>query len=128
MVNFNVIKSLVASVWKPKKGIDIKDIGNGRIIFQFNHSIDLRRVLDGCPWSFGRFHLIVHHLCLVEIPHSVPHNKIAFWVQIFNLPVGCFSEVVGERLGTSSDTFFNMMSLTREQRGKTTCVLWSTSM
>ncbi|KAL8533864.1 hypothetical protein ACS0TY_010046 [Phlomoides rotata] len=91
--------SRIASVWMPKKGIDIKDIENERIMFQSNHIIDLRRVLDGSPWSFGRFSLIVRHLCLGEFPHSVPLNKLAFWVQVFNLPIGCFSEVVGERMG-----------------------------
>ncbi|KAL8519656.1 hypothetical protein ACS0TY_010553 [Phlomoides rotata] len=57
--NFNLMRSRIASTWKPKKGIDIKDIGDGRFLFQFSHAIDLRRVLDGCPWSFGRFPLIV---------------------------------------------------------------------
>ncbi|KAL8499912.1 hypothetical protein ACS0TY_019793 [Phlomoides rotata] len=96
--NFNIIKSHIAGIWKPKKGIDIKDIGNGRILFQFFHVIDLRRVLDGCPWSFGGFPLIVHQLTVGEIPHYVPLNKLMFWVQVFNLPVGCFTEAVGERL------------------------------
>ncbi|KAL8546024.1 hypothetical protein ACS0TY_005945 [Phlomoides rotata] len=93
--NFNLMRSRIASTWKPKKGIDIKDIGNGRFLFQFSHAIDLKRVLDGYPWSFGRFPLIVHQLALGEIPHSVLLNKLIFWVQVFNLPVGCFSETVG---------------------------------
>ncbi|KAL8470411.1 hypothetical protein ACS0TY_033042 [Phlomoides rotata] len=97
--NFNIIKSRIAGIWKPKKGIVIKDIWNGRILFQFYHVIDLRRVLDGCPWFFGGFPLIVHQLTRGEIPHSVPLNKLMFWVQVFNPSVGCFSESVGERLG-----------------------------
>ncbi|KAL8484749.1 hypothetical protein ACS0TY_027160 [Phlomoides rotata] len=70
--DFNLIKSHIASTWKPKKEIDIKDIGNERFLFQINHVIDLRRVLDDCPWSFGRFPIIVLQLSLGEIPHSVP--------------------------------------------------------
>ncbi|KAL8520505.1 hypothetical protein ACS0TY_011141 [Phlomoides rotata] len=74
-------------------------------MFQFNHALDLRRVLDGCPWSSSRFPLIVHHISLGEIPHSVPLNKLMFWVQIFNLLASRFSESVGERLRNFIDNF-----------------------
>ncbi|KAL8483591.1 hypothetical protein ACS0TY_026322 [Phlomoides rotata] len=76
-------------------------------LFQFSHVIDLKRVLDNCPWSFGRFPLIVHQLSMGKIPHTVPLKKLMFWVQVFNLPVGYFSETVGERLGNFIGRFLH---------------------
>ncbi|KAL8486969.1 hypothetical protein ACS0TY_023603 [Phlomoides rotata] len=32
-VNFNIPRSRITSAWKPKMGVIIKEIGNGRIMF-----------------------------------------------------------------------------------------------
>ncbi|KAL8505539.1 hypothetical protein ACS0TY_016689 [Phlomoides rotata] len=113
-VNFNLMRSRITSTWKLKKGINIKDIGNMRFLIQFSYAIDLMRVLDGCPWSFGRFPLIVHQLSMGEIPHIVPLNKLMFWVQVFNLPISCFSEAVGEHLGNFIGRMSNDVSTCAE--------------
>ncbi|KAL8512896.1 hypothetical protein ACS0TY_019156 [Phlomoides rotata] len=98
-INFNLLKNRIASVWRPTKGVNIKNIGEGRLLFQFYHSADLQRVLDGSPWSFGSHPMVLCQLRFGEIPHQVSLNKLCFWVQIHDLPVGTFSEGVGRILG-----------------------------
>lgn len=34
------------SVWRPKKGVNIKEIGVGRLLIQFFHALDLKRVME----------------------------------------------------------------------------------
>lgn len=98
-INFTFTRSRLASIWKPQSGVSIKEIGNGRFLFQFYHKIDLKRVLEGGPWSIGSHPLLVHHLKLGEISNQVPLNTLGFWVQIYNMPMGSFSEAVGRSLG-----------------------------
>ncbi|KAL8510899.1 hypothetical protein ACS0TY_017640 [Phlomoides rotata] len=77
----------------------ISEIWQGRILFQFFHPLDLARVVEGAPWSFGNHHLVIHKLRNGEVPLAVPLDNIEFWVQVFNLPMGSFTETVGVVLG-----------------------------
>ncbi|XP_057779545.1 uncharacterized protein LOC130998128 [Salvia miltiorrhiza] len=98
-INFPLMRSRLASVWRPGKGVFVKDIGQGRYIFQFFHEIDLIRVYDGGPWAFGNFPLILHRLKRGEFPLQVPLDHLSFWVQIHDLPAGFLTEGVGRVLG-----------------------------
>ncbi|KAL8528879.1 hypothetical protein ACS0TY_006375 [Phlomoides rotata] len=76
-----------------------KPIGEGRFLFQFFHGLDVKIVLDGCPWSFNNHPLLLHLLRKGEHPQRVPLNKLQFWVHIYDLPHGYISEKVGVQLG-----------------------------
>lgn len=97
--NFRIVRSRIASTWKPNRGVSIREIGGGRMMFQFYHKLDVKRVLEGAPWSFGNGPLILHQLRSGGVPLSVPLNKINFWLQIYDLPMGFFTEKVGTMLG-----------------------------
>lgn len=88
---FNLLRSRMALIWKPSKGVYMKEIGGNRFLFQFFHHIDVKRVLDGAPWSFGAHPLVLHCLRVGDIPQHVPLDHIPFWVHIHGLPVGFFS-------------------------------------
>ncbi|XP_057791346.1 uncharacterized protein LOC131008489 [Salvia miltiorrhiza] len=104
-VNFNLMRSRLASIWRPGKGVFMKDIGEGRFIFQFFHEVDLKRVFEGGPWSFGNLPLILHHLRRGEFPLKVPLDTLPFWVQIHDLPAGYLTEGIGKLLGKFIGTF-----------------------
>lgn len=103
--NFNIMKSRMAAIWKPNKGVMFKNTGNGRLLIQFFHQLDLIRVLDGGPWAFDNHPLIIHRLRVGELPLQVPLNTLSFWVQIYNIPHGLFTERVGKSLGNFIGTF-----------------------
>lgn len=98
-INFNIMKHRLASIWRPGKGVSIHDIGSQRFVFQFFHVVDMRRVLEGGPWTFDNHFLILHQLKLGELPSQVPLFSINFWVQVSDLPIGYMSEGVGKQLG-----------------------------
>ena len=91
------------------KGIHIKDIPSNIYLFKFFHSVDMRCVLDGGPWTFDNFHLVLHHYkpgdIPGDIPATIPLNHFAIWVQVHELPVGCMSEKVGIQLGNAIGEF-----------------------
>ncbi|KAL8548303.1 hypothetical protein ACS0TY_007578 [Phlomoides rotata] len=93
------MRNILATVWRPMRGVTIKPIGEGRFMFHFFHFLDVKRVLDGSLWSFNNHPLILHHLQKGEHPLRVSLNKLPFLVQIYDLPHGFISEKVGIQLG-----------------------------
>lgn len=104
-INFNLMRSRMASIWRPGKGVFVKDIGQGRFIFQFFHVVDLQRIVEGGPWSFGNIPLILHRLKSGEFPLHVPLDTLAFWIQIHDLPAGYLTEGIGRLLGNFIGAF-----------------------
>lgn len=92
-------------MWRPKKGVTIKEIGQGRLLCQFYHALDLKHILEGGPWAFGNHPLLVHRLKLGENPLSVPLNHIPFWARVNDVPAGFFIECVGRMLGNFIERF-----------------------
>lgn len=98
-INFSAMKNRMAGIWRPGKGICIKEIDSNLYLFQFFHAVDLNRVLSGGPWSFDNHLLIIHKMKTGDIPMHVPLFFVDFWVQVYNLPIGFMSENVGRLLG-----------------------------
>ncbi|KAL8544615.1 hypothetical protein ACS0TY_005006 [Phlomoides rotata] len=98
-INFSLMKSRMASIWRPKKGLYVKDIEEGRYVFQFFHRVDVKCVEDGSPWSFGTYLLLLHRLDKGDHPLQVPLLWVNFWVHVCDLPLGFFSERIGQQLG-----------------------------
>lgn len=48
-VDFQAMQNTLASLWKPGKGVHIKEIETNLYVFQFFHEIDLKRVVEGSP-------------------------------------------------------------------------------
>ena len=46
--NFNALKNQLAGLWRPVKGVNVKELSDRRYLFKFYHVLDLKRVLDGC--------------------------------------------------------------------------------
>ncbi|XP_075473867.1 uncharacterized protein At4g02000-like [Primulina tabacum] len=98
-VNFKAMKNILADLWRPVRGVHISEIGDNRLLFQFFHQMDLERILEGGPWTFDNQFIILHHLQEGELPMHVPLFSLNFWVQIYGLPIGYFSESIGKQPG-----------------------------
>ncbi|XP_075473732.1 uncharacterized protein At4g02000-like [Primulina tabacum] len=104
-INLNIMKQRLSSIWRPGKRVTIREIGFKRFIFQFYHSVDLQRILEGGPWTFDNNFLLLHHLKREEQPLQVPLRHLNFWIQIHDLPFGYMSEAVGRQLGSYMGNF-----------------------
>ncbi|CAN1812428.1 hypothetical protein LINPERHAP1_LOCUS26527 [Linum perenne] len=69
------------------------------MVIHFGHEVDLRRVVEGGPWSFDDNLLVLRELRPGEHPVGVDLCFADFWVQVFGLPVGFYSESIGKGLG-----------------------------
>ena len=62
VINFEAMKNTMASLWRPGKGVCIKEVSPTLFLFQIFHEIDVKRVLEAGPWTFDQHILLVKRL------------------------------------------------------------------
>lgn len=106
-INVRAMKSKLADIWRPTRGITIKEIKSGVFLFQFYHADDLQWVIKGGPWSFDNVMLLISVIPDGADPLHVPLFEIQFWIQIQGLPAGFMTETIGKQLGNFFGTFIS---------------------
>ena len=86
-INFVAMKNTLASLWRPVKGVHIKDLSPSLFLFQFFHELDVERVIKGGPWTFNQHLLIMSRLKIGDNPIQMPLFQTEFWIQVYELPV-----------------------------------------
>ncbi|CAH9148570.1 unnamed protein product [Cuscuta epithymum] len=77
----------MASRWRPGRGMTIKEIGEKKYLVNFNHVLDMNRVLEDGPWLFERDLILMKAIQLDDIPESMNLFEASFWVQVHNAPI-----------------------------------------
>lgn len=104
-IKFNVLKDTIAAIWRPGKGLNIKEANPNLFLFQFFHEVDINRVMEDGPWAFEQSLLVLRRLKPSESPFEVPLTQTEFWVQAHKLPAGFFTEKIAKAIGNSLGTF-----------------------
>lgn len=99
VVDFQAVQQTLAALWRPGKGVHIKELDVNLYLFQFFHAIDIKRVCEGSPWTFNRKALIISRMKKDDIPRRVSLNKLDLWVQIHELRPGFMSEKIFKEVG-----------------------------
>lgn len=89
-IDFQAMQHKMASLWRPGKGMYVKQLEANCFLFQFYHKIDIKRVCDESPWTFGRFHLIFEILEGMD-PRTMIINNLEIWVRLHGLGTGFMS-------------------------------------
>ncbi|MFQ6620044.1 hypothetical protein Gotur_000817, partial [Gossypium turneri] len=118
IVHFPAMRSTMANLWHPVKGVQIRDLGEKRYLFQFFHIMDLERVIKGSPWTFNNHLLILHKLQRGEDPLNVPLIYSPLWVQLYNVPIGFVSKNLAIQMGNFIGQFmeYDGSSLGKDSR------------
>jgi 14-3-3 protein epsilon len=104
-IHFNSMKVRMADLWKPVKGVTIKEAPSGKFLFHFAHPLDMEAVLNGGPWSFDNNMLILERVQLgMQIEH-IPLHSVNMWVQVHDLPMGLMKERNGIRMANYIGSF-----------------------
>ncbi|KAL0403879.1 UNVERIFIED_CONTAM: hypothetical protein Sradi_2028700 [Sesamum radiatum] len=64
---FEALASSVTSMLNPVKGLEMKNLADGRFLIRFNHILDRNRALEGCPWSFEKNTIVLSGIGVNEI-------------------------------------------------------------
>lgn len=84
-VDFEALRNVLAALWRPVKGLFVKELEVNHFLFQFFHELDIQRVMEGTPWTFNRIPLLLERLKLGENPRSLKLTSLAVWVQVYDL-------------------------------------------
>lgn len=110
---FSRIKELILSTirlstcgtWEEKLVSMILALTN--ICFNFFHLVDMKKMLEGAPWTFNNHLLLLHQSREGEILGQIPIHHVEFWIQVHDLLVGCMSVGIGKQLGDFIGTFLD---------------------
>lgn len=56
------MRTRIADIWRPVKGVNIKEAKDGLFLFHFAHVLDMEAELNGGPWTFDSYLLIFERL------------------------------------------------------------------
>lgn len=100
-ININVMQNVMASVWRPKEGMEVHEMGGLRFSFIFFHQMDVQKVIEGGPWSFEQAMLVFHQVAPGEDPLLAKLQEVDIWVQIYDIPHGFLSENILRSVGSA---------------------------
>jgi hypothetical protein len=75
-IHFNSMKVRMADLWKPVRGVTIKETKVGQFLFHFAHPLDMEVVLNGGPWSFDNNMLILEQVKLGMQIEQIPLQHV----------------------------------------------------
>ena len=99
-VSLESVARVLKSVWHTEKNFEVCDMGDNKVLFQFEDEKDLDRVLLLSPWTFDKYLVLLHKLGAGEAVNKVQFHTTPFWVQIHGLPTMSQTKEVGVRIGS----------------------------
>lgn len=104
-VDFSAMQQTMAALWKPGMGVYMKELEANLFLFQFYHEVDVKRVMEGCPWSFNRRALIMQRMHEGEIPRNIELKWMDLWIQVYDLKPGFMTERILTEVGNYTGKF-----------------------
>jgi 14-3-3 protein epsilon len=104
-IHVNSMMVRMADLWRPVKGVQIKEAKQGLFLFRFNHPLDMEEVLRNGPWTFDNHLLIMERVQIGVQIENIPLYHADFWVQVHDLPTGLMKETVGTQLANYIGSF-----------------------
>jgi hypothetical protein len=109
-VNKEAFKEVLTRAWRITRGVIFKELNDNIWLFEFEEVDDLRRVLEGRPWSFDRQMLVINEFDGKTPPAQMAFKHSLFWVQVHDMPLLCMTKgiavKIGESLGRLEDVDF----------------------
>ena len=100
-VNREAFKGVLTRVWRTMKGVIFKELDDNIWLFEFEAVDDMRRVLDGRPWSFDRQIIVLNEFDGKTPPAQIVFKYSPFWVQVHDLPLLCMTKGIAMKIGAS---------------------------
>lgn len=101
IVGKDTIRSTLVRGWKPEGAVSFKTLGNNLFLVEFERFWDKARVLEGRPWIFEDNLFAMEDFNGLIPPSQMDFEKVAFWVRMYNLPLGCMGKDMGFQIGSS---------------------------
>jgi hypothetical protein len=100
-VNKDAFKDVLTRIWRTRRGVIFKELDDNIWLFEFEEEDDMRRVLDGRPWSFDRYIIVLNEFDGRTPPTQMAFKQSPFWVQVHDMPLLCMTKGIATKIGES---------------------------
>ena len=97
-LNIEAIANTFTPLWRSKSGFKIKNLGNHLMLFSFDNRGDIDRIIKTEPWSFDKHLVVLTQYDKDTTLNPIEMKKVAFWVQVFDIPVRFRNREVAEQI------------------------------
>ena len=95
-LNIDTIANTFTPLWRAKSGFKVKHIEDHIILFSFDNKADVDRIIAAELWSFDKSLIVLNRYDKEVAVHAFDLTKIAYWVQVFDIPLRFRNREVAE--------------------------------
>lgn len=97
--------STMKSVWTVKYRVEIVNIGKNLYQIQFFHWQDKERIMEGQPWHFDKYPLLLEDMDKASKPSDMKVTHLPMWVRFYDIPFKgrgneANAKVLGDKVGS----------------------------
>lgn len=100
-INREAFRTLLTRLWRPLGQVIFQAVQEHLWIFEFSDGDDKRRVMEGRPWLFDRYILILNEFDGSKAPTQMEFLHSPLWVQVHDMPLIYMSKEVGRKISSS---------------------------
>lgn len=101
--------STMKTVWTVKYGVELVNIGRNLYQIQFFHWRDKKKILDGQPWHFDKFPLLLEEIDTTVKPSDLEIVYLPLWARFYDIPFkGRGNEANARMLGDKLGEYMEM--------------------
>lgn len=93
-INKKAVVTTIRKGWNLGEDTEIMEMKDDSLVFSFPTMKDKERMLRGRPWTFQGAIMSIQEWSEYMVVDDVSFDKIPFWVQFHNLPLGLLEEEV----------------------------------
>lgn len=107
-IHLESFKQLMSNSWRLMHGMEVRKINDDRLLFQFNHELDKKRVLVDGPWSFEKNLILLAPIEDGVDPMSVSLNSVSFHVLVSGISIGMMHRAMATVIGNGIGEFIDL--------------------
>ncbi|KAL5767638.1 hypothetical protein ACOSQ2_014421 [Xanthoceras sorbifolium] len=99
LINRDAFRRVIGRIWRTIDEVVVEVIRGNIFAFHFKSQTDRYRVLSGEPWCFDNALLVLEAPTGLRDIARMKFDRVAFWIQIHNVPLLCMTKDIGAYLG-----------------------------
>ena len=85
VLNIDAIAKTFIQLWRSKKGFRVRHLGDHKVMFVFDNTMEVDRVLQSEPWTFDKHLVTMERYDTNSFVDDLKLDRTSFWVQVHGL-------------------------------------------
>ena len=86
-MNNDAIAKTFIPLWRSKNRFKVRHLGDHRVLFVFDNTMEVDRVLQSEPWTFDKHLVVMERYNTNSSVDELKLDRTSFWVQVHGLPI-----------------------------------------